>query len=146
MVKLFGFILKIYRKFYSHRCCGWRPACMVAPSRVLSTLGPPPASLNCLRRRTNDIFVCSIQQPVHTASYLSASFCSSEDISFSLGALWDRNRRQTELFVGPLLGADKAEEGTWAWQLHRIGLKQRNSQFSGKLIEVSFLGCTRSVR
>lgn len=116
-------------------CGAWRPARTPPVSSVDSRsssslfklLSPP-------HRRHFGGLVCS--SPSSNPSYLRVCFWG---YFFFCRSVWSQNRTQTELCFRLLQWADKAEEGIRAWQLRRVGLKRRNSPFSGKFARMSFL-------
>lgn len=85
-------------------------AASLHPSRLLCrTADPPPASLNCFHRHTNDILgVRSAALRPHTPHISLRVF---EDISFSVGAFGAETEHRRSCVFRLLLWADKAEEG-----------------------------------
>lgn len=127
-----GFILKRYRKCRScpPRGAWWLLARTPPVSRVDSRsssslfklLSPP-------HKRHFEGGVRSLALRPHTP-HLSRRVPGG--YFFSVGAFQTETRAQTELCFRLLQWADKAEEGTRAWLLRRVGWKRRNSPFSGK--------------
>lgn len=114
------------------------------PSRPspVSTADPPPASLNCFHRHTNDILgVRSVALRPHTPRI---SLCVSEDISSLSERLETEAEHRRSCVLGYFSGRIKRRRASGPGCSGESAPKRRNSPFSGKFGPMSFLGNTQS--